>query len=178
MAINYIGRGRHTVTTTTWLEMHSPADLRAPAPRAGVVVQRIDPPDPALNARLYASVGADYRWVDRLGWSGDDWQRYVTRPDLETWLLVDGETPAGYFELLQHPGGTDEPARSVEIAYFGLLPDFVGRGLGAMLLAAAIRRGWELPVARVWLHTSSHDHPHALANYLARGFRIYRVEVS
>ena len=95
--------------------------------------------------------------------------------------------PAGYFELLQHreawraeaPHELDERRRaSVEIAYFGLLPGFIGRGLGATLLAAAVRRGWALPAARVWLHTSSHDHPHALANYLARGFRIYRLDVS
>ena len=29
---------------------------------------------------------------------------------------------------------------------------------------------------RVWVHTCSLDHPHALANYQARGFRIFRVE--
>ena len=175
MAINYIGRGRHDVTTTTFLEMHRPAALPAQEPSAGVDIRQVLAPDPSLNARLYASVGADYRWVDRLRWSEDEWRRYVARPDLETWLMTDGGTPAGYFELLQQGGGEET---SVEIAYFGLLPGFIGRGLGATLLAAAIRRGWELPASRVWLHTSSLDHRHALANYLARGFRIYRVEVS
>lgn len=161
------------MTTTTWLEMRSPAELRAPPPRPGVTIRRIDPPDPGLNARLYASVGAAYRWVDRLRWPDDEWRRYVARPDVETWVLLDGDTPAGYFELVMHT-----PGPSVEVAYFGLLPDFVGRGLGATLLGAAARRGWDLRPARVWLHTSSHDHPHALGNYLARGFRIYRVDVS
>jgi GNAT superfamily N-acetyltransferase len=177
------------VTTTTFLEMHSPADVRAPEPPAGVAIRRVDPPDPALNARLYAAVGSAYRWVDRLRWSPEDWRRYVTDPDLETWLMTDGDTPAGYFELAAvapvAPTGASASladargvSSNVEIAYFGLLPGYLGRGLGAALLGAAAHRGWALSPNRVWLHTSSHDHPHALANYLARGFRIFRVDVS
>ena len=196
------------MTTTTWLEMRSPDDLRAPPPRTDVAIVQVRPPDPALNARLYAAVGAGYRWVDRLRWSEDEWRAYVARPDLETWLMSAAGEPAGYFELIRHvddegrraslaearpaldderrrasfaearPALDDERRRSVEIAYFGLMPGFIGRGLGATLLAAAVRRGWALPAARVWLHTSSHDHPNALANYLARGFRIYRLDVS
>jgi GNAT superfamily N-acetyltransferase len=173
MASDYIGRRQRHVTTTTWLEMPSPDDLHAPPPQADVAIVQVRPPDPALNARLYAAVGAGYRWVDRLRWSEHEWRAYVARPDLETWLMTAAGEPAGYFELLQHAAGA-----SVEIAYFGLMPGFVGRGLGATLLAAAVRRAWALPAARVWLHTSSHDHPHALANYLARGFRIYRVDIS
>ena len=102
--------------------------------------------------------------MDRLRWSGDEWRRYVARPGVETWVMAEGGSPVGYFELVSHPAGP-EPGPSLEIAYFGLLPGFVGRGLGAMLLAAAARRGWDLGPARVWLHTSSHDHPHALGNY-------------
>ncbi len=61
--------------------------------------------------------------------------------------------------------------------YFGLLPEFIGRGLGGPLLTAAVRRAWEIPGARrVWLHTCTEDHPQALANYLSRGFSVFRVE--
>jgi hypothetical protein len=31
---------------------------------------------------------------------------------------------------------------------------------------------------RVWVHTCSLDHPGALANYLARGFRVFKEEVA
>jgi GNAT superfamily N-acetyltransferase len=65
---------------------------------------------------------------------------------------------------------------SVEIAYFGLLPAYVGRGLGKYLLSEAAARAWTLQPSRVWLHTSTLDHPAALPNYLARGFSISRVE--
>jgi GNAT superfamily N-acetyltransferase len=86
------------------------------------------------------------------------------------WVARHGDEPAGYFELR-----TCED-RSVEIAYFGLLPPFVGRGLGGSLLTSAVRVAWSFAPTRVWLHTSSLDHPAALPNYLKRGFTITRVE--
>ena len=65
----------------------------------------------------------------------------------------------------------------VEIVYFGLLPEFIGLGLGGTLLTAAIERAFGLGAARAWVHTCSLDHPQALGNYLARGMRVYRTEV-
>lgn len=58
----------------------------------------------------------------------------------------------------------------MEIDSFGLLPAFIGRGLGGAFLSAGLRIIWDLPIRRVWLHTSSRDHPIAMRNYLARGF--------
>ena len=81
-------------------------------------------------------------------------------------------TPAGYFELARRDAG------QVEIAMFGLLPPFIGRGVGGALLTAALRRAWEEGTRRVWLHTESSDHPHALANYQARGMRVYKTETA
>lgn len=70
-----------------------------------------------------------------------------------------------------------QPEANVEIATFGLVPELVGRGLGGPALTLAVRLAWNqvnpddlAPVRRVWLHTSSLDHPRALANYRARGF--------
>jgi GNAT superfamily N-acetyltransferase len=61
---------------------------------------------------------------------------------------------------------------------FGLLPEFVGNGLGGCALTLAVQRAWALgpPVNRVWLHTSSQDHPRALPNYHRRGFRTFKTE--
>jgi GNAT superfamily N-acetyltransferase len=158
---------------TTYLEMTSQADLvpaRKPAVEVGVRQARIVSPE--LNRFLYTAVGGNYWWVDRLGYSYADWLALVNKPGYETWLaLVDG-TPAGYFEL-DGDAGAD-----VEVAFFGLLPQFVGQGIGGFLLTEAIRRAWAKGANRVWLHTSSFDHPNALANYLARGFRITRKEES
>ena len=53
--------------------------------------------------------------------------------------------------------------------------------LGALgwLLSVAAARAWSLgqpPTKRVWVHTCSLDGPHALANYRARGFQVFRTE--
>ena len=97
-----------------------------------------------------------------MSWSDQRWRDYVERPNLETWLGYLDDEPVGYFEL------EDEPDSGVEIAYFGLLPAFIGRGLGGALLTDAARRAWQSGPTRVWLHTCTLDHPQALANYLAR----------
>ncbi len=64
----------------------------------------------------------------------------------------------------------------MEVASFGVLPQFIGRGLGGLLLTAALERAWEEGTRRVWLHTCSWDHPHALANYQARGLEVYKTK--
>jgi GNAT superfamily N-acetyltransferase len=119
---------------------------------------------------LYTEVGRAYHWVDRLPWTDDQISSYLADPALEFWVLRVGGEIAGYFELKK-----DEDA-AVEIAYFGLLPAFVGRGLGGFLLTRAVERAWALGAARIWLHTSSLDHTSALPNYLARGFSIWKQE--
>ena len=78
-------------------------------------------------------------------------------------------SPFGYIEL-------DQQGESVEIAFFGLLPQYIGMKLGGFLLSEAIRLAWSLGPKRVWVHTCTLDHEHALNNYLARGFSIYKEE--
>jgi GNAT superfamily N-acetyltransferase len=160
--------------TRTYLEQRCPSQLRqADAPPGDVAVYQVADCAPSLWRRLYTEVGAEYHWVDRLGWTDDDIRAYLGDPNVSLWVLsVDGGV-AGYFELRRHPEG---PSFSVEIAYFGLLPAYVGRGLGKFLLTGAAARAWELKPARVWLHTSTLDHPAALPNYLARGFSVFKTE--
>jgi GNAT superfamily N-acetyltransferase len=156
--------------TTTYLELRDQADYRPSlACPADASLARIDPPMPAVNASLYAAVGGPWSWTDRLAWSEADWLAYLSA-GVETWVLSVGGVRAGYFEL-------DPRSGDPEVAYCGLLPDFIGRGLGGFLMTAAIDRAWHIG-RRVWVHTCSLDHPSALAAYQARGFRVYREEVS
>ena len=65
-----------------------------------------------------------------------------------------------------------------EVAYFGLVPDYIGRGLGPCLLGWGLDRAWSYGPRRVWLHTCSLDHPKALSVYRRTGFEVFdrRVE--
>jgi GNAT superfamily N-acetyltransferase len=161
-----------TAVTVWTLEMRSADELRRAAPpRRPADLVAVVEPAPELHRFLYAAVGGDWYWVDRLSWTYDQWLAWVERPGHETWLAVVGGAPAGYVELAQEG---DE----VEIAYFGLLPRFVGQGLGGWLLTHGIERAWARPgIARVWVHTCSLDGPVALANYEARGLRVVATDV-
>jgi GNAT superfamily N-acetyltransferase len=161
-----------TRVTIYHLEMTDPAALRPrESGRSDLEVRRAEVPLPELNRFLYTAVGGDWYWIDRLPWTYAQWLAYLDRPQLQTWVAYVAGTPAGYFELEAQAGG------NVEIAYFGLLRPFLGLGLGGQLLTIATRRAWEMSASRVWLHTCTLDHPGALANYLRRGFRIFRQEV-
>ncbi|HEY4563167.1 MAG TPA: GNAT family N-acetyltransferase [Thermoanaerobaculia bacterium] len=152
------------------LEMTSPAELRPSKAPAAFRVERACIPAPELNRLLYIIVGGDWHWIDRLGWSYEQWLAWVERPELETWLGYLEGTPAGYFELERRPGG------DVELAVFGLLPGFLGQGIGGALLTAAVERAWERGGKRVGVNTCSLDAPAALRNYEARGFRRFKTE--
>jgi GNAT superfamily N-acetyltransferase len=157
--------------TTYYLEMLDPRELRPKrSTRADLSLALIDPPMPELNRFFYTTVGANWYWHDRLPWTFANWRAYLARPELQTWMIAVKGTPAGYFELERQPQG------EVEICYFGLLPAFVGAGLGGHLLTCAIERGFAMGAKRLWVHTCTLDHPQALANYQARGMRLYKQE--
>ena len=156
----------------TYLELRDSTRLRPATPPPGLAVslQRCEPCPVPRYRELYAGVGAPYRWHDRLAWSDAQLHAHLSSADVAVWVLAVGGVTAGYFELVCHGDA------SVEIAYFGLLPEFVGRGLGKWLLTRAVEHAWALGATRVWLQTCTLDHPAALTNYVARGFQPYRRE--
>jgi GNAT superfamily N-acetyltransferase len=154
--------------TTFFLEMTAPEELRpSRATVEGLEIRQARIPSPELNRFLYTAVGGDWFWIDRLNWTYGRWYDYLNRAELETWVAYVGGTPAGYFELELQTGG------NVELAYFGLLPQFIGRGVGGILLTNAVERAWAMGATRVWVHTCTLDGPAALVSYHARGFRTY-----
>ena len=123
-----------------------------------------------LSRRLYREVGEAYHWVDRYQWTERAWREYVTQPGFGVWILSwDGDL-AGFFELRTEEDG------AVEIALFGLVPKFQGKGFGKHLLTGAVETAWAIGATRVWLHTCTLDSPAALPNYLGRGFVPYKRE--
>ena len=160
-------------TVTTYLEMRSPDPLR-PARCADkrFQIRQKKEPDWRFNRDLYLAVGESWSWNDKRSWTDEQWKEYGLTPELRTFGAYYGDALAGYYELRSDNEGT------VEIAYFGLLPEFFGRGFGGALLTSAIEEAWRMSpsITRVWVHTCTRDHPRALANYQARGMAIYQVK--
>jgi GNAT superfamily N-acetyltransferase len=153
--------------TTTSLEMRSIGDFKPKTlDRKDVWVEKVEIPTPAINHFFFVNVGRPWKWYSRLKWTLADWKALVGKEETMTWIGYFKGSPFGYIEL-------DKQGDSVEIAFFGLLPQFIGMGLGGFLLSEAIRLAWELNPGRVWVHTCTLDHEFALNNYLSRGFSIY-----
>lgn len=162
----------HTVSvTTTYLHIPERSYFR-PSFSDGpdILILQAHAALPLFYRFLYNAVGQEYHWTDRNAWSDRELETYLARPTTTLLVLYVRGTPAGYVEL---NAASEEPG--TEVAYFGLIPAFHGRGLGKHLLSVGVQRAFEDGAERVWVHTCSLDGPHALANYRARGFIPYRT---
>lgn len=160
----------HRPATRTYLQMTSRDALRAgPWPHDDLTLRRVSDAPASLYRYLYREVGRPWHWLERWDWSDRRILEHLSTSGIELWLLTVRGAPAGFFELHRTVAET-------EIAYFGLLPEMTGQGLGRALLTQATLEAWRTDPGRVWLHTCSLDHHAALHNYQARGFAIYREE--
>jgi GNAT superfamily N-acetyltransferase len=136
-----------------------------------LLIDRVARPTATLYRSCYRTVGGAYHWRDRWNWSDAEIEAHLSLPEISIHVATQSGRFAGWYELRRVPDDA-----SVEIAYFGLAPDAIGRGLGKHLLSCAVRDAWARGASRVWVHTCTLDHPHALPNYQARGFAAYRTE--
>ena len=141
-------------------------------PQINHSIELVEPVDFQLNKFFYKNVGNKHRWTDRLIWSENEWIRYVSSANIETYILKIENDLAGYFELINHLN-----LKEIEIAYFGLLEEYHNKKLGGYLLSEAIKKSFlKKNIERVWVHTCTLDHKNALKNYIARGMKIYKKE--
>jgi len=155
----------------TYLEMRArPARKHLTKRLDNLAVMRAHRPTVSFYRYLYNSVGAPWLWYERRLLHDDALKQIISDENVYVYVLYVGGVPAGYVEL-------DARVRSeIEIAYFGLIPEFVGRGLGQYFLNWSVDKAWSFEPQRVWVHTCNHDHPHAGAIYQRAGFVPYRQE--
>lgn len=155
--------------TTTYLEMNSPASFRPSYTNdPHIKIIPMSKADVRFYRFLYSEVGGQWRWRDRLVISEEELRAAISKPGVSVYVLYVDGVPAGYVELAAEGDDT-------EIAYFGLRDDFHGQGLGKHLLSYGIEQAWAGGAKRVFVHTCNLDGPHALSNYMKRGFSIYEV---
>ncbi|WP_346270833.1 GNAT family N-acetyltransferase [Pseudonocardia sp.] len=158
----------------TRLEMTSPLQLvQGSPPPAPVQLQEVGAGSAHLVRSIYVRIWEPLVAAGRMTWSDDRWREELSRPGVYSWVARVGDEAAGFVELEGDANG------DVGIVVFGLVPEFQGRRFGGSFLALATETAWRIgslaggPTQRVWLQTSSGDHPHALANYERRGFRAF-----
>jgi len=155
--------------TITYLEMTAkPRRPAGPAPAAKLALMRVENCPVSFYRYLYNAVGEPWLWFERRLWSDRRLAGHLARDDIDISVLHVGGVPAGYFELERAETG------DTELSYFGLVPEFIGQGLGGYFLRAALDAAWVGSTQRVWVHTSTYDHPRALGNYQRAGFRVYQ----
>ena len=155
-------------TVITYLEMTRPPAAPPPTvPAERLALLRAEPPTVPFYRFLYNTVGAPWLWYERRRLDDDALAAIVQDPQVEVYVLYVRGVPAGFSEL------DTRGLPDIELAYFGLMPEFMGRGLGPYLLRWTIDQGWFHEPDRLWVNTCNHDHPAALALYQRAGFIPY-----
>lgn len=153
-------------SNVTYLEMRGRPDRQAAKAPPGVEVRCAVRPTASFYRYLYDTIGADWSWWGRRIMDDAGLFDIIHDPLVEVNVLWVSGVPAGLIELDRR----SKPA--IELLYFGLIPDFVGQGLGRYALDWAIDRAWSSRPSRFWVHTCDLDHPNALAVYQKAGFVI------
>ena len=149
-------------------DFSNPIELNIPE-RYQIILD--DQKDFQLNKYFYKQIGIDHYWRDRLIWSEREWSKYVLNRNLETHILKKGEELVGFYEQEYH-----RESNEIELINMGILKEFRGLKLGSMLLNHAIASASRKNPNRMWVHTCSLDHKHALQNYKSKGFEIFKEE--
>ena len=124
-----------------------------------------------LNKFFYRQIGKDHFWRDRLLWSDKEWKKYINNKNLETGIIKINNEFAGFYEQEFHKNKNE-----MELIQMGILKEFQGKKLGSFLLKHIIQNVFSRNIERLWVHTCSLDHQHALNNYLSKGLKIFREE--
>lgn len=153
------------------LEMLARPEYEAIPSADGVAVRREVRPTVERYRFLYDAVGSQWNWADRKIMRDEELGEILADDRVEVYVVqVDGTT-AGYGELDRRVDG------QIELAYFGLIPEFVGKGLGRFFLQWIVEKAWSYGPRRVWVHTCDLDHPAALPLYRKMGFEPFHEEV-
>ena len=153
-----------------YLEINSINSLKTKSrPSENLTIKEANKKDFDLNKFFYKQIGKKHQWVDRLTWQDKNWTEYVSKKNLKTFILREKNDYVGYFELIFDKN-------ICEIAYFGILKEYIGKGYGGFLLSEALKIGFK-NANRIWVHTCSLDHPNAIENYKSRGMKVFKTEI-
>jgi GNAT superfamily N-acetyltransferase len=122
-----------------------------------------------IYLKSYKRVGLHLNWLDRLVLSLYELHNKINSAKTHVYHILYNNSEIGYAELIEEPN-------YIELLYFGLYPEFVGKGLGKQSLLLVIQKALSFQKQWVQLNTCDLDHGNALKVYENCGFRVYKVQ--
>ncbi|MFO8125938.1 GNAT family N-acetyltransferase [Yoonia sp.] len=160
----------HVPAVVTYLQMAAPAMADAKDFPAGITAMR-ETPDISSYRALFRAVGAPWLWSSRLEIESAQLAQILQRDTTEVWVIRQGDTPIGLVELDFQDSG------DCELAYFGIMKEATGQGIGGPMMALAQSRAFARAITRFYVHTCNWDDPRALGFYQKAGFVPYKMMV-
>ncbi len=160
--------GKRKSVTITYLEQATRPVLPMPVqPRGKIAILRVEEPPVHYYRYLYRLVGDPWKWVSRRRLDDTALTEIIHDPSVYVYVLYVNGAPGGFAEI------DHRNKDAAELKFFGLTPDFTGRGLGPYFLTNIVDLAWALAPKRLRLETCSLDHPAALPLYQKVGFRVF-----
>ena len=158
----------------TYLEMRTPPPVTVTSTTSDFIVRHVSRPDLDWYRRLFRAIGENWLWFSRLRLSDDELRAILHDPAIDIYVLSYTGGDVGLLELDRRH------MPDIEISFFGVTQEMIGKGAGRALLAHCLPMAWGHQPQRVWLHTCTSDHPAALGFYMRLGFVPYKraVEIS
>ena len=158
----------------TYLEMRTPPPGAVTPTTSEFTVRRVNQPNLEWYRRLFRAIGENWLWFSRLRLSDNELRAILHDPAIDIYVLSYKAADVGLLELDRRR------IPDIEISFFGVTQEMIGKGAGRALLAHCLPLAWEHKPERVWLHTCTSDHPAAMAFYLKFGFVPYKraIEIS
>ena len=151
----------------TYLEMRTPPAQGALRP-SEFEIRRVTQPNLEWYRALYRRIGEPWLWFSRLRMSDDELGAVLDDSAIDIFVLSFGAEDHGLLEFDRRR------MPDIEIAFFGVTLEMIGKGAGRALLTYCLPLAWEHRPQRIWLHTCTSDHPSALEFYRKFGFVPYK----
>ena len=160
--------GRRLDVVITYLEQRARPVLPSPArPPVKVAILRAERAPAHFYRYIYGTIGDPYKWVSRKRMADDELLEIIHDPNVHLYIFYVAGVPAGMAEV------DNRDKAATEIKFFGLAPEYVGRGFGRYFLTNVIDLAWALAPKSVRLETCTLDHPAALPLYQKLGFTVF-----
>jgi len=164
--------GKKHRTVVTHLEMTKPPRaISTPRPSGKYALLRAEKPPVHFYRYLYDVIGRRYVWVNRKRLSDAELAEIIQHDDVEIYVLYLNGTPAGYCEL-----DFRRMPELAELSFLGVMPEYIGQGLGRFLFGEALSLAWLKNPPRLIVQTCTMDHPAALPMYQRYGFTPFAQE--